>query len=470
LHLPICLRIPPFEVTKKKLQKLRNDSEKRITKLIAIPQLNTEQIGEARKINAELRDTRYLLQNIEKNNIKVFNDAKAKNKTEIKDLIAIIEPTEEVIYAKIKAEDDRKEQEKKEKEEAENRRITAINQKIADAGIDFERMILTYTTAEQLAEFDEKLQAWEDDIDNLEEFAYEGNKLVEGDENKPGVKERRAEIVARVERAAEQAAEAERQAAEAERQAQVAATQAAENKRLEAERLQFEENKRRLKALAAVGYMYDGENFSMSGTVVYSENDINAMAIEAFDAIIEARKKAIAALEAVAAAAKAQQEAADKEAADKLAKQNELNEAYAFARQAIFNYTGEELPDVENATEELLSELETRLTELSAAAETADQEKETENIAVVDDPKEEITEQQKEVARFRYSAPIEKSPETIFKEGGAVICGIASKHIEAMKFELNKDLLMPQYKGIVENFYMQQDELLRKLATDLKQF
>lgn len=92
--------------------------------------LSPSELKELNSIRAELREPRYLIQNIEKNNVSVFESYKKTDKANLKQLIDINKNLEDIASEKIKLEDDRKKAEKELEAKAEELRIEKIKSDI----------------------------------------------------------------------------------------------------------------------------------------------------------------------------------------------------------------------------------------------------------------------------------------------------------------------------------------------------
>lgn len=118
------------ELAKENLIALRQKHEARVEELIFVEILSPAELKELNSIRGELREPRYLVQKIEKNNISVFEAYKKTDKANLKDLIEINKSLEDKADEKIKADEERKKNEKAEEEKKEQIRIDAIKAKI----------------------------------------------------------------------------------------------------------------------------------------------------------------------------------------------------------------------------------------------------------------------------------------------------------------------------------------------------
>jgi len=121
-----------YEKAKQNLLGLKEKHQARVAELVAIEKLSPAELKELNGIRAELREPRYLVQNIEKNNISVFEAYKKTDKSKLKDLVDINRDLEDTASDKIKLEDDRKKLEKEAEAKAEENRIAKIKESIND--------------------------------------------------------------------------------------------------------------------------------------------------------------------------------------------------------------------------------------------------------------------------------------------------------------------------------------------------
>jgi len=118
------------DLAKENLNALHEKHKARVTELVALEVLSPAELKELNTCRAELREPRYLIQNIEKNNISVFEAYKKTDKANLKELIEINRELEDIASDKIKAEDDRKKLEKEDEQKAEENRIAKIKKDI----------------------------------------------------------------------------------------------------------------------------------------------------------------------------------------------------------------------------------------------------------------------------------------------------------------------------------------------------
>ncbi|MFO0090007.1 MAG: hypothetical protein ACK518_04325 [bacterium] len=119
-----------YEKAKANLEELKTKYEARVEELVSVEKLSSEENKELNSIRAELREPRYLIQNIEKNNISVFEAYKKTDKANLKSLIEINVSLEDKATAKLQAEEQRKKDEKEQERQAEEKRIEKIKSDI----------------------------------------------------------------------------------------------------------------------------------------------------------------------------------------------------------------------------------------------------------------------------------------------------------------------------------------------------
>ena len=154
-----------YEKAKQNLSELKEKHEARVEELVSIEKLSTAEEKELNGIRAELREPRYLIQKIEKNNISVFEAYKKTDKANLKGLIDINNDLEDKATAKLQAEEKRRKEEKEAKEKEEQVRVERIKKEIDDVEtycyqviqkMDFENMkVSSESVAQSLdAEYD----------------------------------------------------------------------------------------------------------------------------------------------------------------------------------------------------------------------------------------------------------------------------------------------------------------------------
>lgn len=115
-----------YEKAKQNLEELKEKHQSRVEELVLVEKLSPEENKELNSIRAELREPRYLIQNIEKNNISVFEAYKKTDKANLKGLIEINVDLEDKATEKLQAEDRRKKEEKEAEAKADELRIAKI--------------------------------------------------------------------------------------------------------------------------------------------------------------------------------------------------------------------------------------------------------------------------------------------------------------------------------------------------------
>lgn len=125
--------------------------------------VNDETFEEAKKVRKIIRDERYYLQNVEKENTRILNGLKSQNKTMADSFIAIIMPIEQKIDAQIKEIEVKRAAEKAEKEREKQEQMAAWNKKARDIlaytdklvnpeGVDQVKEIIKEVTALEITE------------------------------------------------------------------------------------------------------------------------------------------------------------------------------------------------------------------------------------------------------------------------------------------------------------------------------
>jgi hypothetical protein len=130
-----------FDMAKKNLVALNLKHSIRVSELSENKNFDASELKELVSIRAELREPRYLIQKIEKNNVSVFESYKKKDKANLKELIDLNVSLEDSVDALIKFEEKRKEIEKEAERVAEQNRIETIEKKISDFESDSYKII-----------------------------------------------------------------------------------------------------------------------------------------------------------------------------------------------------------------------------------------------------------------------------------------------------------------------------------------
>jgi hypothetical protein len=142
-------------------------------------QVTDENFKESKEIRAEIRDFRYSIQNIEKHNTKLLNDAKKIQKDASEKLIGIISPVEDRIDSQIKEIENKKQLEKEAREKAEAERVANISRRIAEARAGMEIKFQIGKTEEDLKLFDAYIQKLNETKESFEEFEFEAEDLIQ---------------------------------------------------------------------------------------------------------------------------------------------------------------------------------------------------------------------------------------------------------------------------------------------------
>lgn len=119
-----------YEKAKQNLLDLKEKHKARVEELVVVDKLSSDELKELNGIRAELREPRYLIQNIEKNNISVFEAYKKTDKANLKGLVEINVDLEDKATEKLQAEEKRKKEEKEAEAQAEEIRVAKIKSDI----------------------------------------------------------------------------------------------------------------------------------------------------------------------------------------------------------------------------------------------------------------------------------------------------------------------------------------------------
>lgn len=137
-----------YDLSKENLVALKNKHEARVEELILLEKLSLGELKELNSIRGELREPRYLIQKIEKNNVSTFESYKKADKANLKELVDINKLLEDKADSKIKIEDDRKKNEKAELERLEREREANLRKSIDDFESDSYKIIQSTTIAD----------------------------------------------------------------------------------------------------------------------------------------------------------------------------------------------------------------------------------------------------------------------------------------------------------------------------------
>lgn len=121
-----------YELAKSNLMGLKDKHEQRVKELVLIEKLSPSEAKELNAIRSELREPRYLIQNIEKNNISTFESYKKADKANLKVLVEINKALEVMADDKIKLEEERKKNEKIEVARIEKEREAKLRSLVDD--------------------------------------------------------------------------------------------------------------------------------------------------------------------------------------------------------------------------------------------------------------------------------------------------------------------------------------------------
>lgn len=130
-----------FNLAKENLIGLNLKHSIRVSELSEKKVFDSNELKELTAIRAELREPRYLIQKIEKNNVSVFESYKKKDKSNLRELIDLNVALEDSVDHLIKMEEMRKEQEKEAIKFAEQERVAAIEKKIETFETDSYKII-----------------------------------------------------------------------------------------------------------------------------------------------------------------------------------------------------------------------------------------------------------------------------------------------------------------------------------------
>lgn len=150
-----------------------------IAKKYEAHEVTDENFKESKEIRAEIREFRYSIQNIEKHNTKLLNDAKKIQKDASEKLIGIISPVEDKIDSQIKEIENKKQLEKEAREKAEAERVANISKRIAEVRSTLEVKFQIGKNEYDLRLFDDVIQVLNETKESFEEFEFEAEDLVQ---------------------------------------------------------------------------------------------------------------------------------------------------------------------------------------------------------------------------------------------------------------------------------------------------
>lgn len=130
-----------YDLAKKNLLALKDKHQKRVEELVLIEKLSPSELKELNSIRAELREPRYLIQKIEKNNVTTFESYKKADKANLKLLVEINNALETKVDDRIKLEEERKKNEKEEVARIEREREARLRKSIDDFESDSYHLI-----------------------------------------------------------------------------------------------------------------------------------------------------------------------------------------------------------------------------------------------------------------------------------------------------------------------------------------
>jgi hypothetical protein len=255
-HTQEIIALKPFDIQKAKLQEIAKDCDIVVT---------DETFEEAKKNRKTIRDERFAIQNILKENKAIINTLKSDQEKKADELIALLTPTEEKLDSGIKAIEDRKEIEKARKEKEAADKIATRTASLFENGMTFngEGYILgaSVITPVQIkvlsdSEFNELLV----DIKDAHAKVLEQKKAD-------------AELLAKAQEEQKQRAEKERLALEKEN-AEKAEAQRVENARLKAENDKLDQER---KAFAEEKRILQEENDRKRKEIADKEAEIKAI-------------------------------------------------------------------------------------------------------------------------------------------------------------------------------------------------
>ena len=150
-----------------------------IAKKYEAHEVTDENFKESKEIRAEIREFRYSIQNIEKHNTKLLNDAKKIQKDASEKLIGIISPVEDKIDSQIKEIENKKQLEKEAREKAEAERVANISKRIAEVRSTLEVKFQIGKNEYDLRLFDDVIQVLNETKESFEEFEFEAEDLIQ---------------------------------------------------------------------------------------------------------------------------------------------------------------------------------------------------------------------------------------------------------------------------------------------------
>lgn len=211
--------LKPFDIQKSGLQSFIKDYENLV--------VTEETLEESKKIRLLIREQRYAIQNILKDNKAVLNKIKDSQEEMAEELIGIIKPTEDKIDSGIKAIENKKAEEKARKDREEQERIEARRKALYSLGMTWNgsEFILEGRKVSDLIvrelsddKFSELLSEVQSDADALKAKREADEKQRKEAEEKLLLQKQEQEIIAKEQAEKEAALQAEKDRLEKEKQ------------------------------------------------------------------------------------------------------------------------------------------------------------------------------------------------------------------------------------------------------------
>lgn len=248
-----------------------------------------------KSIRKEIREYRYAIQNIQKHNTGILNDAKKIDKERHDNLIKIIQPVEDKLDEQIKFIEGEKERIKAEELELENQRIHSHKIRLIEFETKFEKLVTFGKTEEDKNTFDHAISELKNLVPMLEEFGGDAEIIIANysssayliaerisdakkqEEEKIAIQKQKEELDAKEKEFAEWKLEKEAKEKELEER---------EAKLKESEKPKEEECKIVLEAefiLKPIEFNYDEEDVNVPKEIVLEKQDISDISFEDFD-------------------------------------------------------------------------------------------------------------------------------------------------------------------------------------------
>ncbi len=158
------------------------ESVKKITQELEIYKdfkVTKENLKEAKENRTIIRQKRYDIQNLEKHNINVLNEAKKDLKADNEKLYNLITPIENRFDEEIKAVEAQKKAEKEAKEKLARERVENIKLHISETSSGLNEIYVNAESEEDLQRMKSQLNAFRLSLDTLEEFEFMGEGLIQ---------------------------------------------------------------------------------------------------------------------------------------------------------------------------------------------------------------------------------------------------------------------------------------------------